>query len=256
MSRHSSLCHYLALIISLGLMSSCRPAQMVSGDATFIDYELVAAKQASVMQDGLNDAASRGFRFDVAMAAETTGGEEVVAILSRQGDTDEESPYEYLLITTSETSTMQKELQDAAEDGYRYRGHTAFREESGGREVAIILERDLTNSYLGKEYVLLGSSETSEMLEELRLAGEDNYQLLDLTVGSSQVGGNELLAIRRLSGEEEDWYGEIEADMDAADAGGFDEDDGDMMDAEAEEADVEDTESPEESVPYDGEDGG
>ena len=50
--------------------------------------------------------------------------------------------FEYRLLATSKTSTMQKELQEAADAGFEFIGQTVFESMFGGKEVAAILERD------------------------------------------------------------------------------------------------------------------
>ena len=50
-------------------------------------------------------------------------------------------PYEYKLLATSKTSTMQKELQQAANAGYRFVGVTVGSTALGGKEVVIITRK-------------------------------------------------------------------------------------------------------------------
>jgi hypothetical protein len=50
--------------------------------------------------------------------------------------------YQYRLLATSKTSTMQRELQDASDAGYTYVGQTVFETLFAGREVVCILERE------------------------------------------------------------------------------------------------------------------
>jgi hypothetical protein len=49
---------------------------------------------------------------------------------------------EYRVLATNKTSTMQKEMQEAGDAGYEYRGQSVFRSMFGGKEVVAILERD------------------------------------------------------------------------------------------------------------------
>ncbi len=80
-----------------------------------LEYRLLATKRSSTMQKELNVAAAEGFRFLAVMKGETGfAGDEIVSILVR----DSAAPaarYEYRLLATSKTSTMQKELQEAGE---------------------------------------------------------------------------------------------------------------------------------------------
>src|SRR5262245_30494314 len=89
------------------------------------DYRLLATQKTSTMQKELNEAAAAGFRFEKAMGGQTGfGGKEVVAIMSRNGDT--RARYEYKLLATNKTSTMQKELQEMGDLGFEYRDQTVF----------------------------------------------------------------------------------------------------------------------------------
>ena len=55
----------------------------------------------------------------------------------------EEGRYEYKLLATSKTSTMQKELSEVAEAAFVFKGVTVGQTAFGGREVVIITERSL-----------------------------------------------------------------------------------------------------------------
>jgi hypothetical protein len=51
--------------------------------------------------------------------------------------------YEYRLLSTKKTSTMQKELSEAGESGYEFVGMTVAKTLVGGDEVVAILRRKL-----------------------------------------------------------------------------------------------------------------
>jgi hypothetical protein len=52
-----------------------------------------------------------------------------------------QQPVEYRVLATNRTSTMQKEMQAAGDQGYEYAGQTVVKTEFGGEEVVCILER-------------------------------------------------------------------------------------------------------------------
>src|SRR5262249_23726223 len=107
------------------------------------DYKLLATNRTSTMQKELNDAASNGYRFERAMGGATGfGGKEVVAIVSRGVEGVRGQRYEYRLLATQRTSTMQKELQEAGDAGFEYRDQSVFETTFGGEEVVVILEKD------------------------------------------------------------------------------------------------------------------
>ncbi len=172
------------------------PAALAEGA---FDYRVLATSKTSTMEKEMNEAADAGFRFAAVMGGETSfGGSEVVVVMLRDPAVDSSGRFRYKLLATSKTSTMQKELQQAAEEGFAYRGQTVFRSTFGGAEVSVILERD-RNSGSGPqyEYRLLATKKTSTMEKELREAGENGFELLGLTVGETAFAGKELVSILR-----------------------------------------------------------
>lgn len=179
-----------AIVLLVGTQAAVAQA------AGAVEYRVQATLKTSTMEKELNEAARDGYRFQVVMGGETEfGGHEVVAVMARTRDS--KSPYRYKLLATSKTSTMQKELQAAADEGYEYRGQTVFESAFGGKEVVCILERDPSVTSAGSEYKLIATSKTSTLEKELREAGAAGFQVLGMTVGQTAFGGKELVAITR-----------------------------------------------------------
>ena len=110
------------------------------GEEGRYEYKLLATSKTSTMEKELNQAASAGFRFEGVMGGETSfGGKEVVSILGRPVGGGE-GGLEYKLLATNKTSTMQKEMAEAA---FVFKGVTVGQTAFGGREVVIITERSL-----------------------------------------------------------------------------------------------------------------
>jgi hypothetical protein len=149
------------------------------------------------MQKEMNEAADAGFRFGGAMGGDTSfGGSEVVVIMSKPADA--KSQYEYRLLATNKTSTMQKEMQEAGDAGFEYRGQSVFKSTFGGKEVVVILERDKDAAAPGGfEYRLMATKKTSTLQKELREAGDAGFQFVGMTVADTLVGGTEVVAILR-----------------------------------------------------------
>ncbi len=164
-----------------------------------IDYWLIATNKTSTMDKEMNEAADAGHRFESVMGGETSfGGSEVIVVMSRAAGAPAESRYQYRLLATSKTSTMQKELQEAADAGFVYKGQTVFKSTFGGQEVIMILENDLDEtSPLPYSYKLLATKKTSTMEKELREAGSEGYEFVGFTVSKTRFGGSELIAILR-----------------------------------------------------------
>jgi len=150
----------------------------------------------------LNDAAEMGFRFQAVMGGESAfGGKEVVVIMSR-AEPKATGRFGYRLLATSKTSTMQKELQDAADAGYAYKGQTIFQSTFGGDEVVVILERDKDAVRRPWEYKLLATSKTSTLEKEVQQAGAVGYEIVGMTLAKTALGGKELVAILKRSRHE------------------------------------------------------
>jgi len=79
-------------------------------------------------------ASSKGLLFESAF-----GGKEVVSIVERAGVTG--SQYVYRLVATSRTSTLQKELNDLARDGFSALGLTVGQTSFGGNELVVIARK-------------------------------------------------------------------------------------------------------------------
>jgi hypothetical protein len=180
-----------ALLLSVAIGSAT--AQTAVGS---VEHRVLATSKTSTMEKELNAAAEAGFRFSAVMGGETAfGGNEVVVVMSK-------SPlrgrYAYRLLATSRTSTMQRELQQAADAGYHYRGQTVYETLLGGDEVVVILERDeaASQSFV---YKLFATSKTATLQKELLEAGSAGYEVIGMTVSKTAIGGTELVAIARKS---------------------------------------------------------
>ena len=167
-------------------------------DGARYDYRVLATNKTSTMEKEMNEAGDSGYEFMGVMGGETAmGGKEVVVVMGRKEPNSAKSVKRYKLLATSRTSTMQKELQQAGNEGFEYKGQTVFESTFGGKEVSVILESDTSAKGRRWEYRLPAASRTSTMQKELREAGEQGYALLGLTVGKSSFGGAELICLMR-----------------------------------------------------------
>ena len=151
------------------------------------------------MQKEMQEAAAAGYRFAGVMGGETSfGGSEVVVVMSRNLEVTEAVLYDYRLLATNKTSTMQKELQEAGDSAYSFVGQTVFGSTFGGDEVVVILERgDSESPFDLYEYRLLGTKKTATMRKELNEAGAAGFVFVGFTVSSTTFGGTELVSILR-----------------------------------------------------------
>jgi hypothetical protein len=174
------------------------PALAEAQNVAPVEYNVLATNKTSTMQKEMQEAADAGFRFGDVMGGDTAfGGSEVVAIMVKGGTPGK---YSYRLLATNKTSTMQKEMQEAGDEGFEYRGQTVFKSAFGGKEVIVILERTEDGKPKPKyEYRLLASKKTSTMQKELAEAGDQGFGFVGLTVAKTLVGGDEVVSILRRS---------------------------------------------------------
>jgi hypothetical protein len=190
-----------AIWLSLALVTVCssvvgnRPiaaAQLKPG----FEYRVLATTRTSSLEKELNDAAEAGFRFRSVMGGDTAvGGSEVVAIVIRSSEM--KGGYAYRLLATSKTSTMEKDLQEAADAGFEYADQTVFKTAFGGQEVVCILERSADRDPRKSQYKLVATTKTSTLQKELLEVGAAGYQVMGMTVAKTAMGGKELVAILR-----------------------------------------------------------
>ena len=141
----------------------------------------------------MNEAAQAGYAFQSVMGGETAfGGKEVLTIMARSAGSSQKV---YKLLAANKTSTLEKEMQAAAEEGFEYKGQTIFESSTGGREVCVIMERDRSSRSRAADYRLLATSRTSTMEKELAAAGSQGYAVVGMTVAKTAFGGNEVVCI-------------------------------------------------------------
>ena len=160
-------------------------------------YKLLATSKTSTMQKEMQEAGDAGYQFVAVMGGETAvGGKEVVVLLEKSSDDND--TYSYRLLATSKTSTLQKELQEAADAGFQAVGQTVFESAFGGKETAAIVEK--SSGAAGKlryEYKLVATTKTSTLEKELKELADAGFQAIDLTVGKTAMGGSEIVVITR-----------------------------------------------------------
>ena len=168
-----------------------------SNQSAAIEYKLLATNKTSTMQKEMNQAADQGYRFGGVMGGDTSfGGKETVVVMVR----DPKRPaarFKYKLLATSKTSTMQKELQEAGDEGFEYRGQTVFESTFGGKEVVVILESDPESKDAAWEYKLLATKKTGTMQKELSDAGAQGFEFVGVTVSDTAFAGSEVVCILR-----------------------------------------------------------
>lgn len=179
-------------LASLGLLVSLASPAFAQSRT----YKVLATSKTSTMQKEMQEAGDAGFRFVAVMGGETAiGGKEVVVLMEKlEGSKD---TYSYRLLATNKTSTLQKEMQEAADAGYHVVGQTVFESMFGGKETAAIVQKGGAAAADKFEYKLLATSKTSTMEKEIKEVAEAGYEAIGLTVGKTALGGSELVVITR-----------------------------------------------------------
>ena len=112
-----------------------------AGTAGF-GYKLLATTRTSTMQKEMQAAGDAGFEFKGQTVFDTTfGGKEVVVVLERDKSVAQPVKYEYRLLATKKTSTLQKEVSEATAAGYAFVGMTVADTAIGGDEIVSILRK-------------------------------------------------------------------------------------------------------------------
>ncbi len=99
-----------------------------------------------------------------------------------------EQPEKYLLLATNRTSSMENELNEAGERGYRFAGTQGGETAFGGNEVVVIMRLDPEGRRF--RYILLATNRTGTMEREINEVPPE-YEFVGMTVFSSTFGGNE-----------------------------------------------------------------
>jgi len=131
----------------------------------------------------------------IGVAIMTAAAAGVVTGGGRGAATAQEAPgYEYRVLATAKTSTMEKELNDGAEAGFRFQAVMGGDTAVGGSEVVVVMARR-ADVKAQVAYKLLATSKTSTMEMELRAAAEAGFEYRGQTVFKSAFGGQEVVCI-------------------------------------------------------------
>ena len=163
------------------------------------DFRVLATNKTSTMEKEMNAAADAGYRFAYVMGGETSfGGSEAVVVMAKKAEnTPAKGRYQYKLLATNKTSTMQKEMSAAGDAGFNYCGQTVYNSSFGGQEVVILMEQDREGTNARYDFLLLATKRTSTMQKELNDAGQEGYEIVGMTVSKTAFAGTELVVIMR-----------------------------------------------------------
>lgn len=106
--------------------------------------------------------------------------------------------FEYKLLATNRTTTMEKEMNDAAAEGYRFEevisGETFF----GGSEALVVMIRPTDDFMKGRfAYQLLATTKTSTMQRELQVASDSGFEHVGQSVFKKTFGTEVMVILER-----------------------------------------------------------
>ena len=106
--------------------------------------------------------------------------------------------FEYKLLATNRTTTMEKEMNDASAEGYRFMevisGETFF----GGSEALVVMVRPTEDFSKGRfVYKLLATTKTGTMQKELQAAGDEGYEHVGQSVFKKTFGTEVMVILER-----------------------------------------------------------
>ncbi|HEX8283681.1 MAG TPA: hypothetical protein VF588_10025 [Pyrinomonadaceae bacterium] len=135
-------------------------------------YLMLATVKTSTMQKELDEAAAQGFRV---VTGSPTSTNEWAVLLERVADAS--APYTYRLLATTKISTMRKELNAAASEGYRLLPRT-MTSKSGMLSVEVVmLVEKAPNSDKRYEYRLYATASEKKMRAEIEKAEAEGFTL-------------------------------------------------------------------------------
>jgi len=171
MKKHLILTMVFAVMFAGG--SVLASAQNVKVDSQQTQL-LLAASSTTTLQQELDKAGALGFH---AVMGTTRGNAEMVVLLHR--DLTAGDKLQFRLIATNATKTFEKEVSEAAGQGYRAVSATFLNKPTGliGSEIVVVMERSV-NPARRYEYKLIAANQTSTMESEWGVATSLGYRAM------------------------------------------------------------------------------
>jgi len=184
----------LLVLAAVPLIGAAVPDQDLTGRFLFL-----ATARTGTMQRELDQAAAAGYRI---LTGSPTSGHEMVLVLEKVVTPPD--TYQYRLLATTRTGTMQRELDVAAADGFRLLPATMMSKTEiignlfgvDAREIVMIMERS-PNSSRRYQYKLLATNFTSTLQAEMAQAVRNGYEVVGM------VSRDEHILILERSNQEE-----------------------------------------------------
>jgi hypothetical protein len=177
----------LGLFLNLTTVMSARQSDADANQR----YLLLSTQRTATMEAELSEAATKGYRV---VAGSPTTGSEMLLFLERVATPPD--TYVYRLLATTRISTMQRELNQMAIDGYRLlpqtimlKGQAGSGLFGGGRddlELVLLVERSAKPG-ARYEYRLLGTQRTATLQKEVSEAVASGFAVVGMASRDEHV---------------------------------------------------------------------
>ena len=108
----------------------------------------------------------------------------------------EDRKLDYQVLSTSRTSTMEKELNQAAASGYRFLEVTKGPNIFGGKELIVVTVKEFDKAAAETHhYRVLSVGRSSVLQKKLRAAAREGYEYRDQTTMPNIFGGTNFVVI-------------------------------------------------------------
>jgi hypothetical protein len=97
--------------------------------------------------------------------------------------------FDYRLLSTNRTSTMEKEMNAAADAGFIFASVMGGNVATGGKEVVVIMQKGAEAAGSKRVYKLLATSKTATMQKEIQMLGDEGFEYRGQSVFQSSFGG-------------------------------------------------------------------
>ena len=161
----------LLALAAVPLIGAAVPQQDLTGR-----FLLLATSRTGTMQRELDEAAAAGYRI---LTGSPTSGFEMALVLEKVATPPH--TYKYLLLATTLTGTMQREVDEAASEGFRLLPATMISKTGffGDQEIVMIMEKS-PNSSRRYQYMLLATVFTSTLQAEMAQAVAYGYEVVGM----------------------------------------------------------------------------
>lgn len=152
------------------------------------EYRMLNTRGTSTLEKDINEAAAQGYRAIAlpSLDKSTLRQKNHIAIMERPAGATAQSPagsatgaQPYLLLATNKSSTLQKELDEAAKKGY------CATLGSGGLENMLLLQK-CPEDTAAREYLLVATTKSGTFEKEINEAASRGYRPLPFTMAAVQ----------------------------------------------------------------------